>query len=227
MDAHMTASTSAVLGAPTPMNRSAAPGAITLKGSTERVSEFFFFAINSILYQTGIYEAESFTKVSKYWNPLFVTSDAALQAYLNEVIEQFKLWMLDTVVKKLVVVINSRETGETLQRWVFDVQVDAAAPSSSTTLPESQAELTTCQREIGALLRQITSTISFLPLMDTRQQLNFDVLIYTDKKAEVPQAWAETDPRYIAGEYEEVKLRSFSTKFHTVDSGVEYKYAGC
>merc|ERR1711957_567972 len=99
--------------------------------------------------------------------------------------------------------------GETLQRWVFDVQIDPTAMSSAK-LPESQAELTKCQQEIGALLRQITSTVSFLPLLDT--PCKFDVLIYTDKMAEVPQTWGETQPKYITGECEEVKLRSFSTK---------------
>ena len=39
---------------------------ITLKGSTEIVTEFFGYSINSILYQRGIYPPESFARVSKY-----------------------------------------------------------------------------------------------------------------------------------------------------------------
>lgn len=211
--------------------RKAQNGVITLRGSTDRVAEFFFFAVNSILFQTGIYPAESFTSVKKYWNPLLVTKDPALNEYLGEVIGQVKSWMHSSEVKKLVVVISDRESGESLQRWVFELLVDrGAAPAGAdpdAPVPETQAEKTQCQREIGALLRQITSTVSFLPAVDPRRPCNFDVLIYTDKQAEVPRSWAETDPKYISGECEEVRLRSFATKIHTVEGGVEYKLGDC
>ena len=36
------------------------------------------------------------------------------------------------------------------------------------------------------------------------------------------QAWEESDPRYIANS-DEVKLRSFTTKVHKVDTMVSYK----
>ena len=36
------------------------------QGSTEIVTEFFGYSINSILYQRGIYPPESFSRVSKY-----------------------------------------------------------------------------------------------------------------------------------------------------------------
>jgi mitotic spindle assembly checkpoint protein MAD2 len=39
---------------------------ITLKGSTEIVTEFFGYSINSILYQRGIYPPESFSRVNKW-----------------------------------------------------------------------------------------------------------------------------------------------------------------
>ena len=48
---------------------------ITLRGSTEIVTEFFGYGINSILYQRGIYPPESFTRVQKYGLPMQVTSD--------------------------------------------------------------------------------------------------------------------------------------------------------
>jgi mitotic spindle assembly checkpoint protein MAD2 len=39
----------------------------------------------------------------------------------------------------------------------------------------------------------------------------------------VPEAWEESDPRYIAENAEQVKLRSFSTSIHKVDGMVSYK----
>jgi mitotic spindle assembly checkpoint protein MAD2 len=58
------------------------------------LSNFFLyilaFGINSILYQRGIYPPETFTRVQKYGLTLLVTTDDALQKYLNEVISQVK-----------------------------------------------------------------------------------------------------------------------------------------
>jgi hypothetical protein len=61
---------------------------ITLKGSTEIVTEFFGYSINSILYQRGIYPPESFAKVQKYGLQMLVTSDNGLQKYLQQVLSQ-------------------------------------------------------------------------------------------------------------------------------------------
>ncbi len=61
---------------------------ITLKGSTEIVTEFFGYSINSILYQRGIYPPESFSKVQKYGLQMLVTSDSGLQKYLQQVLSQ-------------------------------------------------------------------------------------------------------------------------------------------
>lgn len=69
------------------------------------------------------------------------------------------------------------------------------------------------QSEIAAILRQITASVSFLPLLD--EPCTFDLLVYTDEGAGVPNAWEDSDPRYIPGA-EEVKLRSFTTTIHKV-----------
>jgi mitotic spindle assembly checkpoint protein MAD2 len=63
--------------------------------------------------------------------------------------------------------------------------------------------------EIQAIIRQITASVSFLPLLE--EQCAFDLLVYTDKNSEVPALWEESDPRYIK-DSAEVRLRSFSTK---------------
>ena len=74
--------------------------------------------------------------------------------------------------------------------------------------------------EIGALIRQITASVSFLPLID--EPCAFDLLVYTDDDVQEPQGWEESDPRYIVNA-DEVKLRSFSTKVHRVDACVAFK----
>ena len=46
------------------------------------------YSINSILYQRGIYPPETFRRVNKYGLTMLVTTDDALNAYLENVLSQ-------------------------------------------------------------------------------------------------------------------------------------------
>jgi mitotic spindle assembly checkpoint protein MAD2 len=48
--------------------------------------------------------------------------------------------------------------------------------------------------------------------------------VYTNKEASVPKLWEDSDPKYIMNS-QEVKLRSFTTSVHKVESMVTYKEA--
>ena len=48
--------------------------------------------------------------------------------------------------------------------------------------------------------------------------------MYTGLDAVVPKKWEESDPKYIINS-QEVKLRSFSTSVHKVESLVTYREA--
>ena len=191
---------------------------ITLKGSTEIVTEFFGYSINSILYQRGIYPPESFARVSKYGLQMLVTSDAGLQKYLQQVLTQLSEWLYAGSVQKLVLVITSLETQTVLERWNFDIETDG----SSVEKPDQEHEKSEkdIMNEIQAIIRQITASVTFLPLL--QDACTFDLLVYTDNNIDVPQTWEESDPKYINNQ-QEVRLRSFSTKVHKVDAMVAYK----
>ncbi len=77
-------------------------------------------------------------------------------------------------------------------------------------------------KEIQAIIRQITSSVTFLPLLE--EPCTFDLLIYTPNDCKVPTKWEESDPKYIA-KSSEVRLRSFTTKIHKVATTVAYKAA--
>ena len=70
------------------MSKSDQAIAISLKGSTDIVTEFFNFSINTILYQRGIYPPESFKKLPKYGLSMMVTTDEGLSAYLANINRQ-------------------------------------------------------------------------------------------------------------------------------------------
>jgi mitotic spindle assembly checkpoint protein MAD2 len=189
---------------------------ITLKGSVKTVAEFFEYSINNILYQREIYPPETFRRVAKYGLAMFVTTDEGLTGYLSNVLAQLEDWLTKGTVQKLVLVITSQETNETLERWAFDLVTDTSIGPEDK-VDKSEKEI---QSEIAAIQRQITASVTFLPLND--EPCAFDLLVYTDSAVDVPKAWEESDPKLIV-DSDEVKLRSFTTKVHKVDASVSYR----
>ncbi|EQC40751.1 mitotic spindle assembly checkpoint protein MAD2, variant [Saprolegnia diclina VS20] len=191
--------------------------AITLKGSAAIVTEFFAFSINNILYQRGIYPPESFTRVSKYGLAMVVTADEKLKAFLATVLEQLSGWLVAGHVQKLVLVVAGVDSNSVLERWVFDVFAEPPNEHGDRISTKDEREI---MSEIQAIMRQITASVSFLPLLN--EACAFDLLLYTDKDLEIPQAWEESDPRFVENSMQ-VRLRSFTTKIHRVDTLVAYK----
>ncbi|XP_074647653.1 mitotic spindle assembly checkpoint protein MAD2A-like [Tubulanus polymorphus] len=192
--------------------------AITLKGSTEIVTEFFYYGVNSILYQRAIYPPESFKRESKYGLTLLVSTDNTLNDYLQQVLQQVKEWLLNMSIQKLVLVIKDVDTDETHERWQFDIECDKSS------LNEKSEPVTKSTKaineEIKSVIRQIVASVTFLPLLEN--PCVFDILVYTDKDLEVPTTWGESKAHFINNS-EEVRLRSFSTQIHKVDAMVAYK----
>ena len=196
---------------------------------------------------------------------------------MKQIMGQLETWLNAGDVQRLVVVVTGVDSGETLERWQFNVSLDDDASPSSTGTDENGNTMNTAvtsapaskkghktEKEINveigersdfgmstgtiesfilklsstnstpfltpsklssflvaaALIRQITASCTFLPLLT--EPCSFDLLIYTNVSADVPIKWEESDPRYILNS-QEVKLRSFTTSVHKVDSLVAYK----
>jgi len=152
-----------------------------------------------------------------------VTKDKKLQQYLNNILIQMQEWLLTGEIQKLVLVIASIDDGTPLERWVFNVETDqtktvgSTAPNKSKKTKKSVKEI---RNEIRGIIRQITSSVTFLPLLEV--PCSFEVLVYTDKECKVPKLWQESQPKLITNS-ESVRLRSFDTKIHKVDAMVSYK----
>ncbi|KAJ6431362.1 hypothetical protein OIU84_018781 [Salix udensis] len=172
-------------------SRTVAKDIITLRGSAAIVSEFFGYAANSILYNRGVYPEESFVKLSE--------------------------WLESGKLQRVVLVIMSKPTNEVLERWNFSIETDSEVVEKGVSREKSDKEI---MREIQAIMRQIASSITYLPCLD--EPCVFDVLAYTDKDVAVPFTWIESDPKLIANP-QMVKLHSFDTKIHKVDTLVSYK----
>ncbi|RMD40980.1 hypothetical protein DV735_g4155, partial [Chaetothyriales sp. CBS 134920] len=205
---------------------------VALKGSAKTVAEFFEYSIHTILFQRGVYPAEDFTAVKKYGLNMLVSSDDQVKAYIKKIMKQLNTWMQGGKISKLVVVITSKETGEHVERWQFNVEIfnkaskgkssrkttdkenvvpdDGAAAQPSPEKTEEQI-----QEEIQAIFRQITASVTFLPVLDGN--CTFNVLVYADADSDVPIEWGDSDAKEIKNG-EKVQLRSFSTSNHRVDT---------
>ena len=130
---------------------------ISLKGSAKIVSEFFCFAVQSVLWQRGVYPEDQFERKHEYDTVLQVTKDPKLKDYLANVLGQVESWAAQGTLQQLVMVIAKVESNETLERWVFNVETDKSALEDGKPREKSRKEL---RSEIGAIMRQITSSVT-------------------------------------------------------------------
>ncbi|CEQ41491.1 SPOSA6832_03207, partial [Sporobolomyces salmonicolor] len=230
---------------------------LSLKGSTKIVTEFFEYSVNSILYQRGVYPPEDFKQVKKYGLTLFTSADEALERYISNVMKQVQAWILAGKLDSLALIIMNRDTREVVERWQFDIHVEEPPPSEGATAAggegkenegtglspaaaplKSKGEKTPeqVQKDIQDIMRQITSSVTFLPSLEekctsptfslslfARPTHVFTILTYAKKDTEVPKEWIDSDPHMILGNAEQVKLRSFSTNRHKVQGLVAYR----
>jgi mitotic spindle assembly checkpoint protein MAD2 len=158
--------------------------------------------------------------------------------------------MKDGKISKLVMAIVSKDTSEVLERWQFDIQVFGQSlqtshasrgtehekenqkypprylwvlilRSSDHSAPPKEKTETEIHGEIQAIIRQITASVTFLPMLEGR--CTFNVLVYADADAKVPdEEWGDSDAKEVKNA-ENVKLRSFSTMNHKIDTMVSYR----
>lgn len=62
--------------------------------------------------------------MNKYGLAMLTTADEGLEKYLGNILGQLSAWLTHGTVQKLVLVVSGQDSGETLERWVFDVQTD-------------------------------------------------------------------------------------------------------
>jgi mitotic spindle assembly checkpoint protein MAD2 len=172
---------------------------------------------------------ETFSRESKYGLTVMTTTDEGLLRYMHNVQKQVTEWLLAGLIQRLVVVVQGADTLETLERWQFNITIDDdenaggsenQTPNHSPSNNGAGKSIKEIHNEIQAIIRQITASVTFLPLL--QEPCTFDLLVYTDKEVKAPEKWADSDPCYIMNSAE-VKLRSFTTSVHKVDSMVAYK----
>ncbi|KAB2604526.1 mitotic spindle checkpoint protein MAD2 [Pyrus ussuriensis x Pyrus communis] len=144
-------------------SKTATKDIITLRGSAAIVSEFFGYSANSILYNRGVYPEESFVKVKKYGLPMLLTQDEGLKSFIANLTAQLSEWLESGKLQRVVLVIMSKTTSEVLERWNFSIETDSEVVEQGVSREKSDKEI---MREIQAIMRQIASSITYLPCLD-------------------------------------------------------------
>lgn len=134
-----------------------------------------------------------FLRKQEYGLTLLVSTEPEVNKFLDNVLAQIKDWLEQRKIKKLVVVLKSVESQETLERWEFKIESEKDADGEL--LEKAEKDEKKIKAEIRDVIRQITASVTFLPLLDCL--CSFDILIYSHSDTEVPDQWGESDPCYI------------------------------
>jgi len=178
-----------------------------------------FYSLNSIFFQREVYPATDFQAVTKHGLTVWMAQDQELRKYLDTVLEQMKTWIEDGNLKEVVLVIQSVESDETLERWSFTIEGDTEMKTAQKG-EEVEVDLKEIQKGIKDVVRQIVATITFLPSIE--DNIKFDLLFYTKDDVEV-ENWDPNTAHIIQGDSDSVKLRSWSSKIHKINTAVTYK----
>eukprot|EP01104_Vermistella_antarctica_P013242 TRINITY_DN397_c0_g2_i1.p1 TRINITY_DN397_c0_g2~~TRINITY_DN397_c0_g2_i1.p1 ORF type:complete len:204 (-),score=57.40 TRINITY_DN397_c0_g2_i1:238-849(-) len=192
--------------------------AITLKGSTQQVTEYFNYAVNQILFLRGVYPTNEFKPLEKYnMKGIYVTTDPALKAYINDVMAELGDWIMKDQVQRVVLVMSKVDTAEPVERWSFSIKADKDVMAGDKKV--GTKDVADVRNEISAVMRQITSSGSFLPYLNER--CSFEVLVYTDISMDTPENWTLSDAKTVKNSTV-MKMRSFDTSVHKVETAVSY-----
>lgn len=158
-----------------------------------------------------------------FWNKLKVRKTRIALAIRHWLVSIYHAeWLSRNELDKVSLIITNAHTKEVLECWDFNVQSETKSEGENIdpNNPKSSKDLKRIQQEIGSVMRQISGTVTYLPLLDCI--CSFDVLIHTVKDCALPEKWNETEAVHIQNS-QTVKLRSFSTGLHHVDTVVNYK----
>lgn len=138
-------------------------------------------------------------------------------------------------MEKISLIITNAHNREVLECWEFKVENEGVKSTANGTTngttngevdksdpknPISTKDLNRVQAEIRDVMRQISATVSYLPLLDNI--CSFDVLVHTLDGCEIPENFNETVDVQIQNA-QAVELKSFSTGLHKMQTIVNYK----
>ncbi|KAF0990476.1 hypothetical protein HZS_3634, partial [Henneguya salminicola] len=136
---------------------------ITLQGSRKIILELFSYALNCILYQRGVYPPHMFKKKIYHQVSLMILDDPQFSDYFKKLFTDIEEWLEANSINKFVLLIIKNLTNEVVERWEFNLTYGNENEESEST---STKDENVVRLEIQNLIRQITASVSFLPLLN-------------------------------------------------------------
>jgi hypothetical protein len=109
--------------------------------------------------------------------------------------------------------VQNKETEENLELWRFAFEKENNNSTSSKDLKKIRSE-------IGDVMRQVLSTVTFLPQLECVCKFGIGI-VRTNKDSKVPGEWIDFNDHI--DDVEKVQLRAFSTGLHKTQTSVSYK----
>ncbi|CAE6401002.1 unnamed protein product [Rhizoctonia solani] len=197
------------------MSTSNGPPELTAPGSPATIIEFLYYAVNSILFYRGVYESEDFHAVSKYEQDLVITVHDAVADFLNRFFRQVEEWLEQKLIHRVILVIVSKNTGKTLERWVFNLEPHDGPPN-----------LDKIHHKIQATLKQLKATIPIFPEIKEPTVFNLLAVKKDDPQsagAPTRENWVDAHAHAIPAENrEQAAMRGFNVNDSKLDMNVVY-----
>ncbi|XP_049299414.1 mitotic spindle assembly checkpoint protein MAD2A [Anopheles funestus] len=196
---------------------------ITLEGSASIIHEYLKYSVYSIIFQRGLYPSGDFLPEEYNGVPVMVSRDAKIKPYVERIMKEVQDLIVKRMITKVTVCIITVDKSEIIERWDFDIKPEYGNEEAS----PSEKPLSKIQSEIRNVMRQIISTVSFLPCLEER--CSFDIMLYTpqsvfEQNPNLNNEFCEEDIKCIEIKNgQTVKLKQFSTGVNAVDTAVVYR----
>lgn len=197
--------------------------ALRIKGSSRVVSDYFEICIHNILFQRNIYPKEDFKVIRKFGLNLVFCKNEEINQYIKRIIRQLHRWIFDGKISWLTLLILSKETNQISEKWMFHIDVTTDIEQPVVLRVPIAEDITQTQKEIQAIIRQITSSITFLPHFDELQ--TFRILVHTSSDIEPSKDWDDAKPfkDMESSNSESVGFNKFTADNYGVSTFVTYK----
>jgi len=172
-------------------------------------TDFLTVALHTILYERGLYPANTFISTRKYNLPVRQNRHPKVCAWINDAVSSVSSLLLKGTVRRVVVVIYNRDL-EVMERFLFDIErfpvVDPKEALTEFAAREGQGEMrisvTDVEEQLRGTIRRLAYTGSRLgPLPEgCTYTLAVELREQADAPIGHPQPWIPSEPSLQTGE---------------------------
>ncbi|KAG9099329.1 Mitotic spindle checkpoint component mad2 [Ceratobasidium sp. 370] len=194
------------------------PPNLTASGSPATIIEFLYYAVNrqeNLDYPIHQFNPNPKLKITKYEQDLVITRDDEVTKFLDRFFKQVEEWLGQNLIHRVILVIVSKDTGKTLERWVFNLEPHTGP-----------AHLDKVQLKIQSSLKQLKATIPIFPDINEPTVFNLLAVAKDDPSrplGETAEKWTDAHPHAIPADIrDQTSLRGFNTSDTKLDMNVVY-----